>query len=165
MSWTLVLELVVSVAFGVLSSVIPVFSCEVFIAAAQIGGLAQEVTTAVGCAVGQAIGKVGMVVLLRRGGDSRLAKRFNERRPRKPAGKLLTRLRGWSDKMLALLSHERWGLPIVFLSSCAYVPPLYAVTLAVPATPIPVIPFGLTVLLGRLVPFLAIAFGISALVN
>src|SRR3954449_1395775 len=99
MSWTLVLELVVSVAFGVLSSVIPLFSCEVFIAAAQIGGPAQEVTTAVGCAVGQAVGKVGMVVLLRRGADFRLAKRLSERRPRKPAGKLLTKLRAWSDKM------------------------------------------------------------------
>ena len=44
-------------------------------------------------------------------------------------------------------------------------PPLYAVTLAVPATRMSVISFGVAVLLGRMLLFLAIAFGVSALVN
>ena len=51
------------------------------------------------------------------------------------------------------------GVPIVFLSACLAIPPLYAVTLAVPATRMSVIPFGVAVLLGRMVLFLAIAFG------
>ena len=42
-------------------------------------------------------------------------------------------------------------------------PPLYAVTLAIPSTRMSVVPFGVAVLLGRMVPFLIIAFGISAL--
>jgi hypothetical protein len=54
---------------------------------------------------------------------------------------------------------------IVFLSACIYIPPLYAVTLAVPATRMTVIAFGVAVLLGRTVLFLAIAFGASALVH
>jgi hypothetical protein len=52
---------------------------------------------------------------------------------------------------------------IVFLAACVYIPPLYAVTLAVPATRMSVISFGVAVLLGRMVLFLAIAFGVSAL--
>jgi hypothetical protein len=39
------------------------------------------------------------------------------------------------------------------------------VTLAVPATRMSVILFGVAVLLGRMVLFLAIAFGVSALVH
>jgi membrane protein YqaA with SNARE-associated domain len=39
------------------------------------------------------------------------------------------------------------------------------VTLAVPATRMSVIPFGLAVFLGRMVLFLAIAFGVSALID
>ena len=165
MTWTLLVELAVSIAFGMVSSVIPVFSCEIYIAAAQIGGLAAEVTTAVGCAIGQAIGKVAMVLVIRRGGGSRLLRRSRERRPSRFTGPLATKARAWSERMLALLGDRRWGVAIVLLSACTYVPPLYAVTLAVPATRMRVVPFGLAILVGRSVPFLAIAFGVSALVN
>ena len=44
-------------------------------------------------------------------------------------------------------------------------PPLFAVTLAVPATRMSVISFGIAVLLGRMLLFLAITFGVSALFN
>ncbi len=164
MSWQLLLEFVVSVAYGVLSSVIPIFNSEIYIVASQVGGFAEEATTAIGCAVGQAIGKVSIVLALRRGGSSGWARRIRDR-PRKPAGRFRARLRAWSDRMLGLLGDRRWGVAIVFLSACVYVPPLYAVTLAVPATRMSVIPFGLAVLVGRMVLFLAIAFGVSALVN
>jgi membrane protein YqaA with SNARE-associated domain len=67
--------------------------------------------------------------------------------------------------MVEFLSRRWWGVLIVFLSACVYIPPLYAVTLAVPATRMSVIAFGIAVLLGRMLPFLAIAFGVSALVH
>ena len=67
--------------------------------------------------------------------------------------------------MLGLLGESRWGVVIVFLSACFYIPPLYAVTLAVAETRMSVIPFGIAVLLGRMLLFLAIAFGVSALVH
>ncbi len=135
--------------------------------ASQVGGFTEEVTTAVGCAVGQTIGKVGTVLALRGGGRSDLARRLRQRRerPRKPVGRVRTMLREWSDRLLRLLGGRLSGVPIVFLSACLAIPPLYAVTLAVPATRMSIIPFGVAVLLGRLVLFLAIAFGVSALVQ
>jgi membrane protein YqaA with SNARE-associated domain len=166
-NWRPLIEFVVSVGYGVLSSVIPIFNSEIYIVASQVGGFTDEVTTAVGCAVGQAIGKVGIVLAIRRGSRSGPVKRLRERRgrPRKPAGRVRTRLRSWSDRLLGLLSDHRWGVPIVFLSACLAIPPLYPVTLAVPATRMSVIPFGVAVFLGRMVLFLAIAFGVSALVD
>ena len=65
--------------------------------------------------------------------------------------------------MFGLLGKPRWGAAIVFLPACVYVPPLYAVTLAVADTRMAVIPFGIAVLAGRMLLFLAIAFGVSAL--
>jgi membrane protein YqaA with SNARE-associated domain len=165
--WRPLIEFLVSVGYGLLSSVVPIFNTEIYIVASQVGGFTQEITTAVGCAVGQAIGKVGTVLALRSGGRSRLVRRLRERRerPRKPAGRVRTRLRAWSDKLMGLLGQRRWGVPIVFLSSCLAIPPLYAVTLAVPATRMSVIPFGLAVLVGRMLLYLAIAFGVSSLIH
>ena len=165
MNWQPLIEFLVSLAYGILSALVPIFNSEIYIVASQVGGFTSEVTTALGCAVGQTIGKVGIVVALRRGGKSRLVRRLRERRPRKPAGRFRTRLRAWSDRMLGLLSKRWWGVLIVFLSACVYIPPLYAVTLAVPATRMSVISFGVAVLLGRMLLFLAIAFGVSALFN
>ena len=164
MSWQLLVEFVVSIAYGVLSALIPIFNSEIYIVASQVGGFAEETTTAVGCAVGLSIGKVGTVLALRRGANFRWVQRIRDR-PRKPAGKFRTRLRGWSDRMFGLLGEPRWGAAIVFLSACVYVPPLYPVTLAVADTRMSVIPFGIAVLAGRMLLFLAIAFGVSALVH
>jgi membrane protein YqaA with SNARE-associated domain len=166
-NWRPLIEFIVSVGYGLLSSVVPIFNSEIYIVASQVGGFTQEVTTAVGCAVGQAIGKVGTVLALRRGSRSRLVRRLRERRerPRKPAGRVRTKLRAWSDRLLGLLGKPRWGVPIAFLSACLAIPPLYAVTLAVPATRMSVVPFGVAVLLGRMLLYLAMAFGISALIN
>jgi hypothetical protein len=83
-SWRLLIEFVVSVGYGALSSVVPIFNSEIYIVASQVGGFSEEVTTAVGCAVGQAIGKVGIVLGLRRGGNSRLVRRLRERPGSRP---------------------------------------------------------------------------------
>jgi membrane protein YqaA with SNARE-associated domain len=163
-SWQLLLEFVVSIAYGALSSLVPIFNSEIYIVASQVGGFAAEATTAIGCALGQSIGKVGTVLALRRGANFRVLRRIRDR-PRKPAGKFRTRLRGWSDRMLGLLGESRWGVAVVFLSACLYVPPLYPVTLAVAETRMSVVPFGIAVLFGRMLLFLAIAFGVSALVH
>ena len=111
-NWRPLIEFVVSVGYGVLSSVIPIFNSEIYIVASQVGGFTDEVTTAVGCAVGQAIGKVGIVLAIRRGSRSRTVQRLRERRerPRKPAGRVRTRLRAWSDRLLDLLGDHRMVL-------------------------------------------------------
>ena len=164
MSWQLLLEFVGSTAYGVLSALIPIFNSEIYIVASQVGGFAEEITAATGCALGQSIGKVGVVVGLRRGATSGWVRRMRDR-PRKPAGKVRTTVRGWSDRMMGLLGESRWGVAIVFLSACVFIPPLYPLTFAVAGTRMSVIAFGLAVLVGRMLLFLAIAFGVSALVH
>src|SRR3954471_14303752 len=98
MTWQLLLEFLGSIAYGVLSSLIPIFNSEIYIVASQVGGFAEEAAAAIGCAVGQGIGKVGIVLALRRGATSGWVQRLRDR-PRKPAGKFRTRLRGWSDRL------------------------------------------------------------------
>jgi len=164
MSWQPLLEFVGSTAYGVLSALIPIFNSEIYIVASQVGGFAEEVTAATGCALGQSLGKVGVVVGLRRGATSGWVRRMRDR-PRKPAGKVRTTVRGWSDRMMGLLGESRWGVAIVFLSACVFIPPLYPLTFAVAGTRMSVIAFGLAVLVGRMLLFLAIAFGVSALVH
>jgi len=105
-----------------------------------------------------------VVVGLRRGATSGWVRRMRDR-PRKPAGKVRTTVRGWSDRMMGLLGESRWGVAIVFLSACVFIPPLYPLTFAVAGTRMSVIAFGLAVLVGRMLLFLAIAFGVSALVH
>ena len=121
MNWQPLIEFVVSLGYGILSSLVPIFNSELYIVASQVGGFTAEVTTAVGCAVGQAIGKAGIVLALRRGGNSRLVRRLRER-PRKPAGRIRTRLRAWSDRMVGFLGRRWWGVLIVFVSACVYIP-------------------------------------------
>src|SRR5689334_7291993 len=164
MSWRVLAEFLVSVAYGVLSSLIPIFNSEIYIVASQVGGFAEEASTAIGCAIGQGIGKAGHILALRRGGNSRLVRRMRDH-PRKPAGKFRTRVRGWSDRMLGLLGNSRWGVGVVFLSASVYIPPLYPVTFAVAKTRMSVVAFGFAVIVGRMLLFLAIAFGVSALVH
>ena len=164
MSQRLFVEFVVSIGYGVLSSLVPIFNSEIYIVASQVGGFAAEATTAIGCAVGQSIGKVGIVLALRRGVNLRVLRRIRDR-PRKPAGRFRTRLRDWSDRAMGLLGDPRWGVLIVFLSASVYLPPLYPVTLAVAEARMSVVLFGVAVLVGRMLLFLAIAFGVSALVH
>src|SRR6185369_3451291 len=76
MSWQLLVEFVVSIAYGVLSALVPIFNSEIYIVASQVGGFAEETTTAVGCAVGLSIGKVGTVLALRRGAHFRWVQRI-----------------------------------------------------------------------------------------
>ena len=75
-NWRPLIEFIVSVGYGLLSSVVPIFNSEIYIVASQVGGFTEAVTTAVGCAVGQAIGKVGTVLALRRGSRSSLVRRL-----------------------------------------------------------------------------------------
>ena len=67
MDWQPLIEFFVSVGYGLLSSLVPIFNSEIYIVASQVGGFTEEVTAAIGCAVGQTIGKVGTVLALRRG--------------------------------------------------------------------------------------------------
>jgi hypothetical protein len=85
MSWQLLVEFAVSIAYGVLSSLVPIFNSEIYIVASQVGGFAEETTTAIGCAVGLSIGKVGTVLALRRGANFRWVQRIRDHPVSRPA--------------------------------------------------------------------------------
>lgn len=173
MDWRLVTEFFLSVGYGLLSSFVPVFNSEVYIVAAQALGRTAEVTVAVGVAVGQVIGKTGIVLALRDGTKlpvlakpiSRLRERFNRSKPhRKPPGKIRLTFQKWSKRLLDLAG-TRWGALIVYLSGATAIPPMLALQFVIPATKMPIWVFSTALLLGRCTLFLAIAFGASAVVE
>jgi hypothetical protein len=146
---------------------VPIFNSEIYIVRLRSVGFTEEVTTAVGCAVGQTIGKVGTVLALRGAAGPVWCDGY-ESDASAPASRPVAfgpdsgpgRTGCWDSWVNA-----GWGVPIVFLSACLAIPPLYAVTLAVPATKMSVIPFGVAVLIGRMLLYLAIAFGVSSLID
>ena len=57
MNWQPLIEFLVSLAYGILSSLVPIFNSEIYIVASHVGGFTSEVTTAVafgqGCEPGR----------------------------------------------------------------------------------------------------------------
>ena len=45
-NWRPLIEFLVSVGYGLLSSIVPIFNSEIYIVASQVGGFTEEVTTA-----------------------------------------------------------------------------------------------------------------------
>ena len=45
MNWQPLIEFVVSLAYGILSAVVPIFNSEIYIVASQVGGFTEEITT------------------------------------------------------------------------------------------------------------------------
>ena len=172
MTWRLVTEFLGSLGYGLLSSFVPVFNSEVYLLATQALGITAEVTAALGAAVGQTIGKVVLLLALRHGTKmpflQRQLNRSRERAARRAEGRRPGRGRlayqRWSDRLLWLIGHSHWGPLITFLSAATGLPPLLAVQFIVPATKMRTWVYTLTVLVGRSVLFLAIAFGASAIV-
>ena len=56
--WQPLIEFLVSVGYGLLSSLVPIFNSEIYIVASQVGGFTEEVTTAVGCAVDKRLARL-----------------------------------------------------------------------------------------------------------
>ena len=174
MTWRLVTEFFASLGYGVLSSLVPVFNAEVYLLATQALGVTAEVTAALGAAVGQTIGKVVLLFALRHGTKvpflQRQLDRSQERAARrsregKHPGRVRLAYRRWSERLLWLIGHSHWGPLIVFLSAATGLPPLLAVQFIVPATKMPTWVYAMTVLVGRSILFLAIAFGASAIIG
>lgn len=158
-------QTLLATGFGVASAVIPVLSAEAYVLGAGVSGALDPVTAAVGIAVGQTFGKVGMFLAVRfRPGFSA---RRQHREPKGVnldtwRGQLVHRYRSASKRLLDALSDPRYGLPVTLLSSFTGIPPLYAVTLLAGASRIGVVGFGLAVLTGRAARFVLLALGVAA---
>lgn len=156
---------VLAVGYGAASAVIPVLNAEAYIIGVGVTDALNPVVAAVGVSIGQTIGKVTMFLAVR----YRPGYAARRTRPEPEAldltsrwGRLRQRLRDLSKRMLDLLGDSRYGVPVTLVSAFFGMPPLYAVALIAGASRMPVVAFGLSVLVGRCSRFVLLALGVSA---
>ena len=152
-----------SVAFGVVSAIIPVVNAEVYVLVSQVSAVAGVVPVAVGVAIGQTIGKCLLFLGVRRGRQFRFVREHRKTTRTEPRGRLR---QAWHDALqvlLHLVGTKRWGLPITLLAAVVGIPPLYAVALLAGATTMKLRYFAPVVLVGRITRFLLVAYGVAIL--
>jgi membrane protein YqaA with SNARE-associated domain len=158
-----VLAWLTSVAFGVVSAIIPIVNAEVYVLVSQVSSVAGVVPVAVGVAIGQTIGKCLLFYGVRRGRQFAF---FRERRRREPIrvrNRVSQAAHDAIQLLLRLVGTKRWGLPITLLAAIVGLPPLYAVALLAGATTMKLRYFAPVVLVGRITRFLLVAYGVNLL--
>ena len=163
MTWGVFLAWLTSVAFGVVSAIVPVVNAEVYVLVSQVSAVAGIVPVAVGVGIGQTVGKCLLFLGVRRGRRFRFVREHRARSRVEPRGRLR---QAWHDAIQALLrlvGTKRWGLPITLLAAVVGFPPLYAVALLAGATTMKLRYFAPIVLVGRVTRFLLVAYGVGML--
>ncbi|CAI9410260.1 MULTISPECIES: VTT domain-containing protein [Aestuariimicrobium] len=156
-SWHQWLEVISSIGYGVLSSIVPVFHTEAFIVAAAASNLLGPVELSVGLAIGHTIGKQVMFLAVRHG---KKLPWLNRGEPvQVPAGSWRARWRRWSARTARLVENPRWGMPILFVSSATGAPPVYGVVLVAGTTAMNFWAFSLVMLVGFFVRCIVLALG------
>jgi membrane protein YqaA with SNARE-associated domain len=161
--WSEVAALVTSVGFGTLSAVVPVANAEAYVAANQLVHAAGPLAVVIGVAVGQTLGKVLLFYGVRRGKDTSVVRHRRAALRAHPVGPARARFRVAVRALLELVGRKRWGLPITFVAAVVGLPPLYAVALLAGATRMRLLYFGGVVLVGRLLRFVLVAYGVQGL--
>jgi membrane protein YqaA with SNARE-associated domain len=155
-----------AVAFGIGSAIVPFMDAETYVVGIGISHVLNSTVAAIGVAIGQTVGKVAMFMAVR------YRKEYHDRHSSKEPkaldldtrwGRFRQSYRDVSKRLLDLLSHERFGVPVTLLSATASLPPLYAVALIAGASRMRLITFTLTVLAGRLIRFILLSLGVSVL--
>ncbi len=163
MTWGVLLAWLTSVAFGVVSAIVPVINAEVYVLVSQVSAVAGIVPVAVGVGVGQTVGKCLLFLGVRRGRRFRFVREHRARARTEPRGRVR---QAWHDAiqfLLRLVGTKRWGLPITLLAAVVGFPPLYAVALLAGATTMKLRYFAPVVLVGRVTRFLLVAYGVAVL--
>ena len=163
MGWADVLTLLGTVGFGVLSAVIPFANAEAYVFTSQVSRSIDPVPVALGIAVGQTIGKVLLFYGVRRGKNLPGIRHRRAALRAHPVGPARARSRAAVRALLDLVGQKRWGLPITFVAAVVGLPPLYAVALLAGATRMRLVYFGGVVLVGRLLRFVLVAYGVQGL--
>jgi membrane protein YqaA with SNARE-associated domain len=161
--WAEAAALATSVGFGTLSAVLPVANAEAYVAAAQISHAAGPVAVVLGVALGQTLGKVLLFYGVRRGKEFKVVRHRRAELRAHAVGPARARFRAAVRSLLALVGQKRWGLPITFVAAVVGLPPLYAVALLAGATRMRGSYFGGVVLVGRLLRFVLVAYGVHGL--
>lgn len=162
-SWAELAALLTSVGFGALSAVLPVANAEAYVAASQFSHAADPVAVVVGIAVGQTIGKVLLFYGVRQGKELTVVRHRRAALRIRPVGPARARFRASVRSLLTLVGKKRWGLPITFVAAVVGLPPLYALALLAGATRMRLQYFGAVVLVGRLLRFVLVAYGVGGL--
>lgn len=153
-----------AVAFGIGSAVIPLMDAETYLVGVSVAHALNVHVAAVGVAIGQTAGKVAMFMAVRYRADYQ--SKHHKAEPKALDletrwGRFRQRYRDLSKRLLDLLSHPQFGVPVTFLSATASIPPLYAVALIAGASRMRLLTFTLTVLAGRLLRFSLLVAGAS----
>jgi membrane protein YqaA with SNARE-associated domain len=162
-TWGVLVAWLTSVAFGVVSAIVPVINAEVYVLVSQVSAVAGIVPVAVGVGVGQTVGKCLLFLGVRRGRRFRFVREHRAKARTEPRGRLG---QAWHDAiqvLLRLVGTKRWGLPITLLAAVVGFPPLYAVALLAGATTMKLRHFAPVVLVGRVTRFLLVAYGVGVL--
>jgi membrane protein YqaA with SNARE-associated domain len=159
--WPEVLALLTSVGYGIVSAILPVINAEAYVLASQVTAVAGPVPVAVGVALGQTVGKLGLFYAVRGGRRLATAKDRGAERRARPAGPTRLRWRAFLHRLLQLVGDPRWGLPITLLAAFVGLPPLYAVTLLAGATTMNGGWFAVMVFTGRVLRFVLLALGVG----
>lgn len=163
MTWGVLLAWLTSVAFGVVSAIVPVVNAEAYVVASQVTAVAGAIPIAVGVGIGQTIGKCLLFYGVRRGRQFRFVREHREKVRAHPRGRVRQALHDAIQFLLRLVGTKRWGLPITFIAAVVGIPPLYAVALLAGATTMKLRYFAPVVLVGRVTRFLLVAYGVYLL--
>jgi membrane protein YqaA with SNARE-associated domain len=163
MTWGVLLAWLTSVAFGVVSAIVPVANAEVYVLVSQVSAVAGVAPVAVGVGIGQTIGKCLLFLGVRRGRQFRFVREHRAKVRAEPRGRVRQALHDAIQLLLRLVGTKRWGLPITLLAAVVGFPPLYAVALLAGATTMRLRFFAPVVLVGRVARFLLVAYGVNLL--
>jgi membrane protein YqaA with SNARE-associated domain len=155
-----------AVAFGIGSAVVPLMDAETYLVGVGVSHALDPLVAAVGVAIGQTGGKVAMFMAVRYRADHQ--SKHHKKEPKALDldtrwGRFRQGYRDLSKRLLDLLSHPQFGVPVTFLSATASIPPLYAVALIAGASRMRVLTFSAAVLAGRLLRFGLLVAGVSVL--
>lgn len=154
-TWHQWVEILSSIGYGVLSSIVPIFHTEAFIVAAMGAKVLGPLELSVGLAVGHTIGKQIMFLAVRHG--KRLPWMARHRAKEVEATSWRARWRRWSDRTTHLVENPRWGYPILFVSAATGLPPVYGTALVAGATRMSLWGFSAVMLVGFFVRCLVLA--------
>ncbi|MET7396456.1 VTT domain-containing protein [Dactylosporangium sp. NPDC005572] len=145
-------EAAVAAGYGVASALVPVVNAEAYaVLAGQRAGTA--VVAVVALALGQTAGKLLLFEAARRG-TGRLARRLARRHR---SSRARARAARWAEPIRRWLAGRRTGLPTVFVSAAAGVPPLAVVSVAAGTAGLRQWEFAVVCFAGRLIRFAVLA--------
>lgn len=158
------IEGLVSLGYGLLSSLVPIFNSEAWIVATR-AGTAGAISVGLGSGAGQALGKVILFLAARHGARWSVIEKMRNRPSKRPKAAWRQRLQSWNDRMLTLIGDDRWGVPILALSALTGFPPVYPMPVVVAPSRMRSWVFCLVISAGMIVRFLVLALLVDGIVS